>query len=402
MSYVCILGRQPALGAAELESRFGRDAIELVQPGIALLQTDNAPDFNQLGGALKAAKLLTELPYTDWNKLVSYLQKSLPEHLGYMPDGKITLGLSVYGLKTNPKQINAAALSLKKIIKQAGRSARIVPNPEMSLNTAQVLHNKLTSPTGLELTLIKDGGGTILAQTVWVQDIEAYRRRDQERPMRDARVGMLPPKLAQIIINLAVNNRNPNSKTTGIPTSLNSNETKIPPVLLDPFCGTGVILQEASLQGYRTYGTDLDERMVDYSRQNLEWLGGPPPAAIEQADAASHRWRPFDIIACETYLGRPFSSQPNPETLQKVIHDVNTIHKKFLQNAARQTGTGFRMCIAVPAWHTKSGFKHLPVLDHLEELGYNRISFVHAETPALVYHREGQIVARELVVLTRK
>jgi hypothetical protein len=37
-----------------------------------------------------------------------------------------------------------------------------------------------------------------------VQDIDAYAERDFERPMRDAFVGMLPPKLAQIMLNLAV------------------------------------------------------------------------------------------------------------------------------------------------------------------------------------------------------
>ena len=202
--------------------------------------------------------------------------------------------------------------------------------------------------------------------------------------MRDARVGMLPPKLAQIIINLAVDSQASAGDT-----------------ILDPFCGTGVVLQEAVLMGYKAYGTDLEERMVDYSRRNMEWLG--MPAVIEQGDATSHKWRqPFDFIAGETYLGRPFSSEPDAEILHKVIHDANIIHKKFLQNVATQTKSGFRMCIAVPAWHTKNGVKHLPTLDHLEELGYNRVSFVHVSNEDLVYHREGQIVGRELLVLTRK
>lgn len=388
-TYVCILGRQPAIGLAELESRFGADALKPIQPDISLLETESKPNFDHFGGSLKVAKLLTKLDYAEWHKLSNYLQKTLPQHLEYLPESKITLGLSVYGIKTWPKQINATALSLKKIIKKSGRPARIVPNPEAALNTAQVLHNKLTDATGLEFLLIKDGQSTILAQTVWVQDIEAYRRRDQERPMRDARVGMLPPKLAQIIINLAVGD----------------SQTEKSPTILDPFCGTGVVLQEAILQNYNVYGTDLDERMVEYSQKNLEWLGTPlksVKSTVEQADATSHKWNEFSSIACETYLGRPFSSAPDQQTLQKVVHDANIIHKKFLQNVARQTKPGFRMCIAVPAWHIKGKFKHLPVLDHLEELGYNRMSFVHANTEDLIYHRANQIVGRELVVLTRK
>jgi tRNA (guanine10-N2)-dimethyltransferase len=43
--------------------------------------------------------------------------------------------------------------------------------------------------------------------------------------------------------------------------------------LLDPFCGTGGILLEAGLMEIRTYGSDIDERMIDGTRQNLEHFG---------------------------------------------------------------------------------------------------------------------------------
>jgi len=63
---------------------------------------------------------------------------------------------------------------------------------------------------------------------------------------------------------------------------------------------------------------------------------------------------------------------------------------------------GFRLCLAVPAWQTGRNFKHLPLLDQLTDMGYNRVSFVHAGGNDLIYHREGQIVGRELVTLIRK
>jgi tRNA G10 N-methylase Trm11 len=215
---------------------------------------------------------------------------------------------------------------------------------------------------------------------------------------------MLPPKLAQIIINLSGNNiTRREAETKGFAVAIGGGPQA---TLLDPFCGTGVILQEALLAGFNAYGTDLEPRMVDYSLANLEWLASNQKITgsykMEVGDATNATWQHFDGIAGETYLGRPFSAQPDPAVLQEVMQDVNHIHKKFLQNVARQTQPGFRMCIAVPAWKTSSGFKHLKTLDILEELGYNRIEFVHARTEDLIYHREGQVVARELVVLTRK
>lgn len=385
---VLILGRQPALGIAEAESLFGADTITLL--GTQALVLDKAPDdvpFSRLGGSIRVAKLLAYLPYTNWDKIETYLAAELPKHASYLPEGKVRLGLSVYGLQVNVRRLNASGLTLKKAIKNAGYSVRVVPNKELELNTAQVLHNQLTGPTGMELLLIRDGERTALAQTAQVQDIEAYAARDQARPARDARVGMLPPKLAQIILNLAV-----------------TDETR---AVLDPFCGTGVVLQEAMLAGYDAYGTDLEERMIDYSNKNLEWLATQhdfdgQTLLLETGDATSYDWQDFDTIAGETYLGRPFSSEPKPNVLREVMQDVDTIHRKFLENVASQTEPGFRMCIAVPAWNTKSGFKHLKTLDILSELGYNRVSFAHLSTRDLIYYRENQVVGRELVILIRK
>ena len=387
-----ILGRQPTLGLAELESLYGADALTNISKSAVLLSMDPGEiDFSRLGGSVKLAQVLTELDTTDWSQLVNYLIDKLPQHVAYRLDGKIQFGLSVYGLNITPMQINKSNLSIKKAVKSTGRSIRVVPNNEQALNSAQVLHNQLTTDLGMELLLVRNGNKTILAQTLSEQDIASYAARDHQRPKRDAHVGMLPPKLAQIIINLATGTIETVNKTS-----------KQAAVVLDPFCGTGVILQEATLMGYNIYGTDLEPRMIEYSGANLDWLFGPKfSPELEAADATSTLWRNFTTIACETYLGRPFSATPKPEVLTEVMQDVNHIHKKFLANVAAQTKTGFRMCIAVPAWKTTQGFKHLKVLDSLEELGYTRLKFVHAGDQDLIYHREGQIVARELVILKR-
>ena len=159
--------------------------------------------------------------------------------------------------------------------------------------------------------------------------------------------------------------------------------------------------------GFGAYGTDLEPRMIEYSQTNLAWLVSKfqTPSSkfqLSQGDATNHTWQTFETVACETYLGRPFSALPSPQALDEVMRDVDTIHRKFLQNLATQTKPGQRLCIAVPAWKTKSGFKHLKTLDNLADLGYTRSVFKHVETLDLIYHRPEQIVARELVVLTRK
>jgi tRNA G10 N-methylase Trm11 len=400
---IFILGRQPAIGRAELESVLG--AQHLFPVGDNAMGCDLDPDtinFARFGGSTRLCKALTVLHTTSWPNLARHLSDELPKYVASLPaEGKLKLGLSIFGVQVGTQQLFRTGLELKKICKQHGRSVRIIPNTEKALSSAQVLHNQLTSELGMELLLIKDGHRTWLAQTVAVQDITAYAARDQYRPKRDARVGMLPPKLAQIIVNLATADTNPLYGA----------------VVLDPFCGTGVVLQEAIMMGFDVYGTDLEPRMIQYTDENLKWLQQNTRTPVEKVsspdgryyrlevgDATAHQWHPIpQIVACETYLGRPLSGWPALEKLHDIITTCNAIIEKSMVNIARQITSGTRLCLAVPAWQAPDGrLHHLPLLDRLRDLGYNRISFEHAEAVELVYAREGQFVARELLVIIRK
>lgn len=396
---IFILGRQSGIALAELESLYGSDNVTPVSDVAAFVDApQESLDFKRVGSSIKLCSQIGQINSNNIDVIAKHLFETIPTFLQNQKEGKIKIGISVYGNdKISPKRIQAIALQLKKILKQKGHSIRIIPNKTSTLNAAQILHNKLTDDLGLEINIIFNNSQTVIGRTLAVQDIDAYAARDHGRPKRDARVGMLPPKLAQTIVNLS------GAEEFG--------------QVLDPFCGTGVVLQEALLMGIDTYGSDLDERMVEYTKLNIEWLakrfdvahGGPLSMwySVEQADATNFtlpnkHTTPIKFIACETYLGRPFSSLPRAEILQKVIQDVDTIHRKFLQNIAKQTKPGFRMCIAVPAWNNNNRFLHLKTLDSLEELGYNRVSFAHANDQELIYYRSGQVVGRELVTLIRK
>jgi len=389
-----ILGRQPAIGRAELESVLGAEHLEPIDDGDYAAASDISPEnisFSRLGSSIRLARPLVLVNNTGkWADVGRKAGKELASLLDTLPaEGKLKLGLSAFGLGVSPAELLRTGLELKKVCKRVNRSVRVVPNTEPALNTAQVLHNQLTGDVGAELLFIKQGKQVYIARTVAIQDIEAYTRRDRERPKRDAFVGMLPPKLAQTITNLGVGQLPPSLET----------------VVLDPFCGTGVILQEALLMGYGAYGTDLESRMVDYSRANLDWLAthGVESTELEVGDATEHTWEhPFSVVACESYLGRPLSSWPNPDRLQEIVGNCNVIIEKFLRNIAGQIPAGTRLCVAVPAWQSPSGkLYHLSLLDRLEVLGYNRVSFQWAQEQEMVYRRPDQVVARELLVITR-
>lgn len=394
MESLFIFGRQPAVGLAELESLYGESHVFPI--GSISAVSDLVPEsvfFDRLGSTVKLGKYLGSIEGTDWKTIQSALPTFIDKCLETIPSGsKVQLGISSYGVRINTKQLLAGGLNLKKHLRKAGFSARLIPNQELELSSAQVLHNHLATDKGIELLLVATKTQVLVGRTIAVQDITAYAKRDQERPKRDAFVGMLPPKLAQTIINLA---------TASLPPQRDH-------VVLDPFCGTGVLLQEALLMGYGAYGTDLEPRMIDYSSVNLDWLKerydieSESPLAV--GDATSYDWNePFTTVACETYLGHPLTNWPRPDKLQQIIGTCNVIIEKFMINLADQIGSGTRLCLAVPAWRDPNGrLYHLPLLDHLEKIGYNRVSFKHVRESDLVYFRPDQIVTRELLVITRK
>ncbi len=394
---LCILGRQANLGLAELESLYGSDHVRGLENAALLDVEAGLVNFKRLGGTIKVARILTEIDSTAWPTIKKYLVQNIPPHLQHLLPGKFTLGLSVYGLKTDVRAINTAALGVRKVVRQGGRPARVVPNKELALNSAQVLHNKLTTQGAWELLLVKSGDKTILAQSFFVQDIDAYAARDQARPARDARVGMLPPKLAQIIINLAAGRVGGSSGQSAVEQLM----------VLDPFCGTGVVLQEALLMGYSAQGTDIEPRMIDYSRQNLQWLVEQFPqiegrVVLEPGDATTSQWAPFSVVASEAALGPPLASLPPPAELKQIVSDANATLKRFLNNLRPQLRPGRRVCLAVPAWRQGAKLIDLPLVDQISDLGYNWVDFKHVERSDLVYFREDQTVARRLLVLTKK
>lgn len=386
--YIALLGRQPALGMAELERLYGEEATSWFSDVSAKIAIDDGFSIEKLGGVQKAGQVVIELPSGDWRRVsMKIVQAYTHAWSGF--EGKITLGISAYGFDVSPREIQQTGIILKQKLKKANVSLRMIPNSDTALNTATSHHNKLgLSNNKVELLVVRARNGrVIIAESTGAQNITAYTKRDQERPKRDAFVGMLPPKLAQIMINLA--NPAPHSR------------------VLDPFCGTGVVLQEAALLGHSVYGTDLSEKMIRYSKENLDWLKETHRTTFEydlhEGDAMDTSWQgPIDAVVGETYLGQPFSAPPSPTKLDQVRGNCNNIISAFLKNLGSQLPSGTSISIAIPAWkRIDGGFVHLPLINQLDQLGFTRHSFKNIKDQELLYFREDQVVARELLVLVK-
>lgn len=359
--YLAVLGRQSEISLAELEAQF--DDVKKINDRVALFESDVKPEIARLGGSIKLAKKMNLKPL---------------DFLAGLPEGKLTIGVSDYTDGTSKKLVTAEALKMKKILVRHGRSVRIVENKEAALSSATSLHNGLSGKNERKVELIRANDEWYLV--FGVQDIDAYVRRDQARPARDAKVGMLPPKLAQILINLC--GRLPEGAR-----------------VLDPFCGTGVVLQEAALMGYKAYGTDIDARMCDYSQKNMDYLGAKD-YEIEVGDAKNYEWESkIDAVACEGYLGRPMSQIPSEIKLKTEMQECKAILFGFLRNLAKQIKAGTPVTVAMPAWLNAEGTYVRLGIDEIESMGYN---VNNKSREGLLYFREGQIVARDIIMLRKR
>ena len=401
---IAILGRQPSIGIAELESVFGGEKIRVLGDYACLIKTEKL-NVSHFGSILKTGRVVFEVNSTDWHDVSKKITQIFERDFADF-SGKITLGISSYGLKIRANEISKTGTIIKHKLKNHGVSVRIIPSKTAALSTAISHNNKLgLSEKKIEILAVRGGKKTIVALSEGAQNITSYAKRDQNRPKRDTFVGMLPPKLAQTMLNLGAGENQPQ-----IQALFGGKNFEIPEIILDPFCGTGTVLQEALLKGFEVNGTDLSEKMIEFSKENSEWfLREFKPhgeiGKIYQADATDEKWsfaKNLSTVVCETYLGQPFSAPPSPKKLEEVREICNRIISNFLKNLATQIPDGTQICIAVPAWKTQNGdFSHLPLVDFLNELGYNRREFMRVKPQDLIYYREDQVVARELLVLIR-
>ncbi|MBU1131844.1 hypothetical protein KKC32_01140 [Patescibacteria group bacterium] len=248
MQYFFILGRENLLSLAEIESVLIR--LELKAKLIAK-ETDFAIfDFEekldetlmmaQLAGTIKIGRVVNQ----SRNITVQALLDLIPEK-----ETKVIFGISCYNAKL---PINNLAKQLKNKLKDLDKNARFVPAGESALSSAHVTKNKLIEK-GVEIVIMKSKETFFVGKTLAVQDFEKFSHFDYDRPARDTKSGMLPPKLAQMMLNLA-----------------EDSEQKC---LLDPFCGSGTVLQQAIFLGYeQVIGSDLSETAVRDTATNLHWL----------------------------------------------------------------------------------------------------------------------------------
>lgn len=382
MKTLAVLGRETLLCQAELEAICGQGNVT-VRGDVAMVESSAELNIDTLGGSIKLAEVLDVASSSVGRAEIAALISRVLGSAKNAGEGKTTFGLSVYGQnKLSPRFLQSIGLETKKILRQNGASVRLVQaKTGLVLNAAQLKYNNLTTK-GSEIILYFTPSELYVAKTYGFQDVDSYSKRDWDRPVRDSKVGMLPPKLAQIMLNLA--------------------KPRPDQPIYDPFCGNGVILQEALLMGHSVHGSDISDDMVSASLQNLAWLKNNysihGQSAIWQADATKIDSLPANsLIVTEGYLGTPIHEPLRHGQQESIVRPTNELYSDFLKNLRPLLKPGNRLVVSFPTWMAKGNLVHLPVIDQLGQMGYTTEQYSGHNT--LVYRRESQFVGREIAVL---
>ncbi len=306
-----ILGNHPAISIAEIVKKLSlKDEDVVAFSGEFLIIKNNDHIIvsklqNQLGGTIKIGEIIEN---SDAEKILLGAQKNVI--------GKFQFGLSFYGKEIQPPEIWKMGAKLKNTLREHG-SVRFVRSQDgQNLSSVIVEKNGLVNGKGVELCFLSSKNKTFIGKTLSVQDFESLGKRDFGRPSRDDYSGMIPPKLAQVLINLADGE-----------------------IIWDPFCGSGTILQEALLMGYKKIvGSDNSKKAVDATQQNLEWLkkefGFEGEYEIFEVSAQTltkklsvlRGWQ-NGVIVTEPYLGAPKNRNISDE-----MRKIETLYRNSLLN----------------------------------------------------------------------
>ena len=399
MRYAFVLGREPALSTAELlavlkTSEVGFETKSAIySPAVMVAETQKPLDaafFHTLGGSIKMAEVI--------GVSVKNLEDDLFNVLKNLGGTSLDFGISLYSLDAVPDRtyhsmergLKALSLTLKKRLKEDGRSVRAVLNDAPALTSVQVDKNRLIAK-GAEIVLLVGQGALRIGKTVAVQAFEDFSERDFGRPAHDAKSGMLPPKLARMMVNLA-----------GTP--------KDEP-LLDAFCGSGTILTEAADLGYaKLVGSDISEKAVSDTKTNCAWIvrernlqgvnvnvfasdvkdlpGKLPEGAVS-------------AIVSEPFLGPPLRGDESDQKIHFNYLELMGLYRRAFNAFSKVLKPGGKVVFVFPVF----GTKHANILRELEDYGFRAegllpgaaVDILGAKSSTgLLYKRPDQKVGRDI------
>ncbi|MFZ6015404.1 MAG: TRM11 family SAM-dependent methyltransferase [Patescibacteria group bacterium] len=397
--YFCILGSHPAISLAELRRAIPKIKNLLIIDQMAVFDCSDWQDdvlMNRLGGTVKLGTVIlqSKLSNLDAELIADAIAKQSPD----TDSRSLDFGLTIYATKSIKKKLFKLPVQIKKELKQKGYSTRWVTGKGGGpLSPAAVAKCKLCEKPNADLCILIDNNDAFIGKTTQVQDADAWSLRDYGRPFRDSLNGMLPPKLARIMINLA---QVPDQGT-----------------ILDPFCGSGTILMEAALatKAKKIIGSDIEKRQIFETQKNTDWMLAKNILRPDDENRfrlintdvkkISDHLKPksIDAIVSEGWLGPPLKGNEPQAVLDKNTEAVTELWLDALSGLKSLLKPKSTLVIITPQYRTRHARASVDLTRYLNSLGYSPLdSRFQIPDAGLLYGRPNQFVERKILIIQPK
>lgn len=417
--YAAFIGHQPHISLAELSAAVPGFLLQDILEGNVVrfesLEPLDAKFMDSLGGTVILAEKTDAESLEDIPKLVAEKVMNLK--------GKVTFSLRTAGVARH--DVKNLYRDCKTLLKKKGKPSRYVGSDHAPAPSIVLRQNGVFDGTGgcEVVVLTKEKEDELwIGLTVGAQDVEAYATRDMQKPVRDTTTGLLPPKLAQIMVNFGMWLVNKRGKVKGEKGKiLSPSPLPLSPTVYDPFCGTGVIPMECLIRGFRVMASDKAEKAVTGTAKNIEWTRKQfevkksdvaslvwKQDATKPADAKKNpelaKWKP-DVIVTETSLGAALKKRPTLKEVNTLRSENEKLQADFLK-AMSTSYPGTPIVCIWPVWYPSKEPMFLEkAWKAADSLGYEPAlpPFVEmTDRHSLLYRRPDQFVGREIVLLKPK
>lgn len=360
--YLFLLGRKSELALAELytvisreEKKAGKITLTPLNHTV-IIETKTELDIqsliNTLGGTVKIATLGEKATVKNFiEKLLTVLRN---ESIG---KGKLVFGISTVGSREEAQKFLIPKTLKDRLSNENIASRYVLPSKSDELSSSQVSLADLT-----ELYVVWLDSEIEIGKTIETQDFRGFSYRDYQRPFSDPKEGMLPLKVARMMLNLAFTK--PLKSTLWV---------------LDPFCGSGTIAMEAMMLGINSISSDHSQKKVIGTKKNLQWLIREEKLntnwQVFQSDAtkvSKNLPRKVDAVVTEPYLG------PVKLTVEKIPDIVKGLNKLYLgaiKDWRALLKSKGRVVMVLPEFNVDAFVKRADlVIDRCENLGYTLVA----------------------------
>jgi len=404
-TYIFILGRYPDFSILEIKAVLDRLHLAFVVESecntYLVIKSDELPIDTlkiTLGGTIKMGEIYDSLKKPASLTQINDYLTSDQLFVKYFTDitEKVHFGLSFYTNNSNHPFFSSRYLidmahHLKNHLDAQGFRSRFPRQMEQALSSVSVDKNKLLT-LGAEILIIETKDSILVGKTLWVQDYEGFSKRDFGRPLRDMESGIMPPKVARMMLNI---------------TDVGHDEA-----ILDPFCGSGTIIQEAILLEYSDItASDISKKAIHDTTANVTWLEknlktkrGSEPSIVE-ADVTSLATltdKRFKAIITEPYMGPNIQERRSIQAIQEVQDELLSLYKSTWSAYAQLLRPQGIATMILPAFLIQKKLRFMDILLFIEELGFEQIPLSTSERKSLIVGNTHDFVLREIVQYKKK